>query len=203
MATIVYPFTLTAGQPENVNQLNSNLNAITAQVNGNLDGTNISAGYVEPAFANYKPLGIERARELVPAMVSGTYPLGAQAPYWLAAFYFDPAEHVAGARTAKCRVRAMLAVGDVAATGVTFNIGLMTATVSGTGGTGHEPVIVNGTGQGSAPFGPAPTVSTPFTAVSGDFTLVAGNYAMYVFNTATLPANCYVSCYARLEMRQT
>jgi hypothetical protein len=42
MASIVYPFTLTAGQPENVAQLNSNLSAVTAQVNGNLDDTNLA-----------------------------------------------------------------------------------------------------------------------------------------------------------------
>lgn len=43
MASISFPFTLTAGQPENVNQLNSNLAAISAQVNGNIDNTNLAS----------------------------------------------------------------------------------------------------------------------------------------------------------------
>lgn len=54
MAQISYPFTLTAGQAENVNQLNSNLSAITTQVNGNLDETNLA-----PALAGR--LGISQS----------------------------------------------------------------------------------------------------------------------------------------------
>src|SRR5437870_2170083 len=46
MGNLTFPFSLTAGQPENVNQLNSNLNAVASVVNGNIDSTNLSAGAV-------------------------------------------------------------------------------------------------------------------------------------------------------------
>lgn len=42
MTTLVYPTTLVAGANENVNDLNSNLNAITAVVNGAIDSSNIA-----------------------------------------------------------------------------------------------------------------------------------------------------------------
>lgn len=40
MTTLVYPNTLVPGAAENVSDLNANLNAIAAVVNGNIDGTN-------------------------------------------------------------------------------------------------------------------------------------------------------------------
>jgi len=40
---ISYPYTLVGLQPENVNQLNSNLSAVESVVNGNLDADNLSA----------------------------------------------------------------------------------------------------------------------------------------------------------------
>lgn len=49
MGTLSYPFTLTAGQPENVNQLNSNLAAIATVLNGSVDATNLAAGAVDVA----------------------------------------------------------------------------------------------------------------------------------------------------------
>jgi hypothetical protein len=42
LTTLVYPTTLVAGANENVNDLNSNLNAITAVVNGAIDSSNIA-----------------------------------------------------------------------------------------------------------------------------------------------------------------
>jgi len=52
MAFITYPFTLTAGQPENVNQLNSNLEAIRTVLNGGVDGVNLSAAVQAAAGLN-------------------------------------------------------------------------------------------------------------------------------------------------------
>lgn len=42
MGTLTYPFSLTAGQPENVNQLNANLAAISTLLNGNVDAANLT-----------------------------------------------------------------------------------------------------------------------------------------------------------------
>lgn len=54
MSTLVYPSSLVAGQPENVNDLNSNLNAISTVINGGLDNANIaaSAGIVDTKLAS-------------------------------------------------------------------------------------------------------------------------------------------------------
>lgn len=43
MTQLAFPYTLQAGQPENVNQLNANLDAVKTLVNGGLDATNLSA----------------------------------------------------------------------------------------------------------------------------------------------------------------
>lgn len=54
MSTLVYPASLVAGAPENVNDLNSNLNAISTVINGGLDNANIaaSAGIVDSKLAS-------------------------------------------------------------------------------------------------------------------------------------------------------
>lgn len=49
MGTLSYPFTLVAGQPENVNQLNSNLAAVATVLNGSVDATNLASGAVDVA----------------------------------------------------------------------------------------------------------------------------------------------------------
>lgn len=46
MGTLVYPFTLTAGANENVNDLNGNLAAIAAVLNGNVDAANLLNGAI-------------------------------------------------------------------------------------------------------------------------------------------------------------
>lgn len=48
MTTLVLPVTLVAGANENVNDLNSNLNAITAWANGSIDNTNLANAGVTP-----------------------------------------------------------------------------------------------------------------------------------------------------------
>jgi hypothetical protein len=47
MTQLVYPFTLVPGQPENVNQLNSNLGAVQSVLNGNVGADNIADGSVD------------------------------------------------------------------------------------------------------------------------------------------------------------
>ena len=64
MAQISYPFTLTAGAAENVNQLNSNLTAITDEVNGNLDNTNVASA--EAAILGLSQSGsVRRGRSII------------------------------------------------------------------------------------------------------------------------------------------
>lgn len=48
MSTLSLPVTLTAGANENVNDLNSNLNAIVAWANGSVDSTNLANAGVTP-----------------------------------------------------------------------------------------------------------------------------------------------------------
>jgi hypothetical protein len=47
VTSLVYPFTLTPGAPENVNQLNANLEAIRNVVNGSLDASNLSTSVLQ------------------------------------------------------------------------------------------------------------------------------------------------------------
>ena len=52
MTQLNYPFTLVPGQPENVNQLNSNLLAIQAVLNGNVDSGNIVSNSLPQSVLN-------------------------------------------------------------------------------------------------------------------------------------------------------
>ncbi len=55
MSTLSLPYTLTAGTPENVTQVQANFDAVKAVINGNLDSTNIAAlvdsGWTAVSFA--------------------------------------------------------------------------------------------------------------------------------------------------------
>lgn len=59
MTSLSYPYTLTAGQPQNVNQLNSNLNAVATVLNGNVDNTNLASG---AALANLSAGSVTSAK---------------------------------------------------------------------------------------------------------------------------------------------
>jgi hypothetical protein len=182
-------------------------NASGEQVMDNYDALWTKIDTYEPTFANYKPLGgMARGGYFAPGHTAGTYILQANTNailsttgLWTETLYFNPAEYAAGARTAKCRVRAVLATGDVPPTGTTFTIGLAVATF---GIATHNPACTAGVDQGHATFG-GPAASTPFTDVSADLTLTAGYYVLYATTNLTLPANCNVIATGRLEMRQT
>lgn len=66
MAHVVLPFLLTPGEPENVSQLNANLDAITAQIDGNIDETNLT-----PALATILGVSqagtVRRGKSIIPA----------------------------------------------------------------------------------------------------------------------------------------
>lgn len=71
MTTLSYPYTLTAGQPENVNQLNSNLNAISTVLNGSVDTTNIASSVLDYAGISSAST-VRRGKSIIAASESRT-----------------------------------------------------------------------------------------------------------------------------------
>lgn len=204
MATIVYPFTLTAGQPENVNQLNSNLNAITAQVNGSLDFANLSST-VQSDYNHITQSGV-----IISTLTNGTYGFGPGAmgtgatlpPFALTAatMDLDPADYALSARTAKYRIKVVMRVNAVAP-GVTFTWGLAVPTVS-YGLSGAQGTVTALTPTGTAASIASPGASAATSANSGDFTApAAGPLVPYVAVSANMAAGSQAGCTWTLQRR--
>lgn len=71
MSTLTYPFTLTAGQPENVGQLNSNLAAISTIINGALDEGNLATATLQKLGLN-SGAQVGRGKSIIPGTETTT-----------------------------------------------------------------------------------------------------------------------------------
>jgi hypothetical protein len=211
MANVVLPVTLTAGQNENVNDLNANLNALVAAINGGLDETNVPN--LAAAFTTYKLLQRGSA-EITPAAAANTYVLfvGSQfavntllvgASVINTQLYLDPADYAANARTTKLRIRAT-ATPNAVAPGVTYTVGLYPiATVGGASGAAPTVATIGAVVAGSTAVITTPAAAVPTTVTGADFNFpAAGNYALgFTTNTGSI-AGATVDLVSYLQVRQ-
>ena len=175
-----------------MNDLNSNLNAITAQTNGNLDFSNL-ASTVQSDYNVISWSGVQ-----ITTLASGNYGFGPDTagtgatavPFNVAAsvLVLDPADFALGGRTAKYRVKVSLYTNAVAP-GITITAGLATATIA-FGASGAQPTVT-----ALAPIGGTaatfvtPGASAKTDATSGDFTApAAGAVVPYVGISANMAA---------------
>lgn len=210
MTTLSYPFTLVAGQPENVNQLNSNLNAVTTWANGNVDTTNLATS-AKPATlrAPYQTISEATFGVLTSTLVTGsgvylptlssTLASGANAsnvnPWVL--ITLDPTAYAVTGLTAKLRVVAATATNTVAATN-NFTYGLYPVTVAGSAG--NVAVTAGTVVSGSTVTRSAPSTSTLYQDASADFTAPsAGVYALGFAASAGMAASSAIVQTLRLE----
>lgn len=186
MGTLIYPKTLTALQPENVNDLNSNLTAVASVLNGNVDANNITAGSVtdaklaSPNNSTYKTVftagtmayGLSTATAYYLDPTGGLphaspYTPGAYPPV---GFYFNSADYTVSGLTAYYRLRLTYA-SNATALGTTATAVLSSATVAG--------------GAGSITF----TESSVDTATASVATPSASTIATGVSSATALPAS--------------
>jgi hypothetical protein len=212
MAQIVYPFTLTAGQPENVNQLNSNLNAITAQVNGNLDATNMATA-MKPATL----LGSYRTEHSVSLWIGGGTATGTYLPNaatngagaavasglggaWRTV-YLDPVDFGGTGATAKLRVRLAMMINNTAPTS-TFSAALFPLATN-SGAANLIQVATVGAAVGTTTTLVAPFVNTAPHAEGSDIDIpTAGQYLLgLVIAGSATAANAAVNATISLQSR--
>ena len=148
------------------------------------------------------------------AQVAGTYALpfgealvvsGTGSLYPVAIIYLDPADYPAvGALTAKLRVRAQLAVNDVAPTG-NFTVGLYPVTRPATsGGAGVDIYTLGTVVAGSTVAQNTPAADSHNNMAGSDFAVpTAGFYCIGVVTTATVAASSHLHLSAQLQLRYT
>lgn len=194
MAVVTYPKTLTAGAPENVNDLNSNLTALTAQINGSLDAANVTGAVF---FEQYK--------RVFHTDVGGITSLAAGSKYFgnssvavgtsgssnwttgLPVFYLTATEYAVSGKTTKLLTKVSYASNATAA-GVTLTFGLYPLTVAG--GAGLIVPTLGTVTSGSTVALASPSASTVTTGTSGDFTLPSdGAYMVGFTSSGSMAAN--------------
>lgn len=217
----------TLGQPDATEEpkIVTDLTLIQNVINGNLDTSNLAAnagitagqlaaGVSEPAFTTYKDLLPERWTSAPGGIGIGgnIYPLGDQGLFASAlpsgvvgrVFYLDPADWLAGSRTTKLRLRALMFT-DAVAPGVTYTFGLYPVATFGNSGANLGATIATTSAvvSGSTAVFASPAANGGTRVDSTDFAApAAGFYFIGLTISAASAANAYVILNARLQMRQ-
>lgn len=209
-------FNYTTGNPNNlVGGLGANMADIQGSftdlrtfLNGNIDGTN--APSLETTFSTWKPvmtrgghlLALPSSTYLIP-MNGSVFGLTSASGGAQNAFYLDPADFVAGARTTNMRIVWTLLTNGVS-TATSFSTGLSLVT-STAGNSGVAPSI---TGSAASITNSSVTFTTPGTNVrtttaSASFGApAAGFYIMTITAGGGMAANSAASVIGQLQYQQ-
>lgn len=209
------PANLIAGGGASMTDVQGPLNDVKAFLNsGTLDETNVAN--LAAAFTSYKtvlwggatpgntvtgagpwlvPGGPTSNAQLQPAAVGAAN----TAPF---AFYLDPTDWLANARTTKLRIRWVLTTNAVAP-GVTLTPGLYPVTAFG-GVSGAAPIIGS---VGTVVSGSTTTFTTPLAATTtpatAEFTAPAAGYYVFAFaSSGAMAAGAWSFLSAQLQARQ-
>lgn len=214
MTTLAYTYTLTAGQPENVNQLNQNLNDIRGVVNGGLGKDNMLSSFakanVEDAFSTYKTISertgqataaqlatnttyfLPEAGQVLPSATPTTYPSSIYG-------YVSSGDYTADTRTTYYRLRATVFTNGVTPSS-TFTFFLATTALGGSGST----FTISSTGQiaGTQSAAVAASATNGVLATTADFTTSPGVHAFALTRSAAPAAGSAFMFLVQLQMRQ-
>lgn len=196
MTTLAYPHTLVAGQPENVNDLNDNLNAITTLVNGNLDAGNLATS-AKPVtvLGQYKTVA-DSGLVLTSANTGATTYIGSQGgglsvatttSGLLDVFPLDPADHAVTGLTTQFRIHTATITNTVApAVNFTYSLRQITGLA---GGASSITITTVGSALGAVTRA-APAAQASFIDNGSDFTLPgSGVYVLCVSSSGTPAVN--------------
>jgi hypothetical protein len=204
MAQLNLSHTLTAGQPENINDVQDNFQDIVDHVNNALIGddnlTSANNSVARTLFQATSPVpgSTTAATYLIgafDALASGTSAgaTGARIPLW----HPVSADATVGGKTTQVRVVADLAVNGTAPT-VNFTVGLHSVTASG----GASAMALTAAAASASTTFTTPSANSVNRSESSWISLPsAATYAMGVVVSGTVSANSLVSITARLEMR--
>lgn len=204
------PSNLTANANASMSDIQGSLTDLRTFVNGNLDETNVPN--LAAAFTTYKTITMAGGGSsfgagtfLLPGPLGQT--VGVQAPGVIGtaqhAFYLDPADWAANARTTKLRVQASVVTNAVAPT-TTHTFGLWAvATWGGTSGNSPSIASIGTAVTGSAIAIAAPPAAGPTPATGADFNFpAAGFYVLAVVVTGALATGSAAVVHSKLQVRQ-
>jgi hypothetical protein len=208
------PVTLVANTNENVNDLNSIFTSLQNTVNGGLDEVNVPN--LAAAFTHYKTV-LWGGCQTTTAAAGGTFLMSggpttnaaatvgtvgaAGTAAW--AFYLDPADWTANARTTRLRLRAQMVTNNVAPA-TNFAVGLYPVTTVGAASGSDAGVNTGAVITGSQATFVTPAAATAVSPVSsGDFNApAAGYYIFAVAISAAMAAGSRATIGVQLQMRQ-
>lgn len=208
MALVTLPHTLVAGTPENINDVQDNLNEIVNEINGSLDAANLATS-AKPAtlLGQYRTI-TEAGLQFADTDTAGTYyPTPASAVKSGVAivtttpifFALTPADYAVSGLTTEFRVKGALGT-NATASAINFTGALHPVTFSGAADA--QVLTLGAAVSGSTFTRTAPAISSAFVDASSDFTLsTAGVYALGVTLSGTLAANSFATMNLRLEVR--
>lgn len=214
MTTLAYTYTLTAGQPENVNQLNQNLNDIRGVVNGGLGKDNMLSSFakanVEGAFSTFKTISDTSGYAVASVLSSNT-------TYWLWGAggvrasnvldypsgniygYLSAGDYTADTRTTYFRLRAAVITNGVSPAS-TFTFFLANTSCGGN----SEKFQIASTGQmaGTQSVAVAASATNVVVGTSAEFTSTPGTHAFALTRSAAPTAGSSFMFLVQLQMRQ-
>lgn len=207
MTTLVLPATLTPGANENVNDLNSNLNAITSWANGSVDATNLASsakpatvlGFYQPLYSLAVGLTGGVATTYFPVadgtLING-FAASAKAP-WIVDLR-GTTDYAVSGLTANMRIRALVAI-NATAPAINFTLALypVTGLASAAGQIGIASV---GTAVAAVACN-APAASSQQVVASSDFTMPSGLHVIGIGTSGSMAANSYASFTLELQGR--
>ena len=207
MTTLTYPHTLVAGTPENVNDLNDNLNAVTTWAAGNIDATNLAAT-AKPATlkGDYELVG-ESSLLFSSSFAAATYSatktaaiqaIGTTAAASPVVLPINLPDFAVSGLTTQFRIQALTMTNATApAMNFTFGVALIMAQA---GGSGLIGITTIGSVLGAV-TATAPPAATPTTSTGVDFTIAgSGAYVLVVTTSGTPAVNSVAGCTVRLQV---
>jgi hypothetical protein len=211
VTTLSYPHVLTAGQPENVNDLNDNLNAITTWSAGNIDTTNLAATAKPATLMGRYGIVAQGALLFDSTMTAGTYYPAAEggtispAPKIGVSISGTPvvipvkvADYAVSGLTTQFRVQA-LTLTNPTAPAINLTFGVAQILTLG-GGVNTISIATVGSVLGGVTL-TTPGASAGYVTTGSDFTISSGDlYVLVVTTSGTPAANARVAVNMTLQV---
>lgn len=212
MGSLSYSHTLTAGTPENINDVQDMFEDVQTLVNGNLDATNLATTAKPVTLLGRWDTVASSWLEIVGTGTAGTYgtSLGGGTTKFPATVTGAPwpflslrsADFAVSGLTPVLRVKMATLVNDTAPA-ITFTGGLYLLSVSGASGSAliyQGGTVISGSTAAQA----SPAAGSELIAVSSNFAIPAdGNYALAVATSGTMPTNACLHAALQLEVKYT
>lgn len=202
MGTLTYSHTLTAGTPENINDVQDMFNDAKTVINGNISGVNAPTlvGYYRTAMPAFGFVQAAQSGTLTPRLDGVMIASGGTSTFGHYVWPIIAADWAVAGMTTKLRLR-VITVTNLTAPGVNFTYGLYPI-ASTAGGASQVSVTVGTVVSGSTVTRSAPASASNFVDVTSDFSLPSGGaYVPGLALSGATAASSQVDCAWELQVR--